>query len=301
MSGRTVADTLRHLYPKSVLESIVAGITLLFYDHALTFGAEVQLVWKAPFSIAKVLFLLARYITPVTSIIALVAPLHPALDLQKSCKVGLALAEASFYIASMTSDLLLIIRVYAIWQQSMRVLLPLIMLFIATYTVNLVAVTQYRVVINENGDPYGSCFDSQAPGILIGGFAVAPVLDSAIFTLTVAKALQHWRTHQIRTPLLTVFYRDGLAYYLLFPALQIVQLVGVGAESTNLYLYLKRSLNVVLITRMFLNLRSVRTHEDWSAATSLRFRPVVQGDDKEDQSLSTQSVLDIRIARARES
>lgn len=33
-----------------------------------------------------------------------------------------------------------------------------------------------------------------------------------------------------------------------------------------------RSLTVMLTTRMFLNLREVRTQEDWAAATALRFK-----------------------------
>jgi len=35
----------------------------MFYDHALTFGDEVRLLWAAPSSFAKWMFLINRYLT----------------------------------------------------------------------------------------------------------------------------------------------------------------------------------------------------------------------------------------------
>jgi hypothetical protein len=39
-----------------------AGLSLLLYDHLLTFSDEVDLVWKAPNSFSKWAFLLNRYV-----------------------------------------------------------------------------------------------------------------------------------------------------------------------------------------------------------------------------------------------
>ena len=38
-----------------------AGLMILFYDHLLTFGDEVELIWTAPATYAKYTFLLNRY------------------------------------------------------------------------------------------------------------------------------------------------------------------------------------------------------------------------------------------------
>ena len=38
------------------------GLTVLFYDHVLTFADEVRLVWLAPRSLAKYAFLFNRYL-----------------------------------------------------------------------------------------------------------------------------------------------------------------------------------------------------------------------------------------------
>ncbi|KAG8794719.1 hypothetical protein FRC12_022234 [Ceratobasidium sp. 428] len=41
-----------------------AGFVVLLYDHLLTFGDEVQLVWSQPTSVVSVIFLVNRYLAP---------------------------------------------------------------------------------------------------------------------------------------------------------------------------------------------------------------------------------------------
>ncbi|KAI0249759.1 hypothetical protein BJV78DRAFT_639765 [Lactifluus subvellereus] len=51
---------LRDLSVHSYLQ--VAGISFLYYDHILTFPAEVSHVWPQPFSANKLLFFVNRYV-----------------------------------------------------------------------------------------------------------------------------------------------------------------------------------------------------------------------------------------------
>lgn len=44
----------------------VAACALLFYDHLLNAREEVELIWKAPHSVAKFAFLLYQYVTPAS-------------------------------------------------------------------------------------------------------------------------------------------------------------------------------------------------------------------------------------------
>lgn len=39
------------------------------------------------------------------------------------------------------------------------------------------------------------------------------IFDTAAFALTFIKGVQHWKSGQLRTQLLQVFYRDGAGYY----------------------------------------------------------------------------------------
>lgn len=49
--------------PTGMLLIVVSQLTVL--DHAITFGDEVDLVWRAPRSATKYFFLLSRYMVPV--------------------------------------------------------------------------------------------------------------------------------------------------------------------------------------------------------------------------------------------
>jgi Family of unknown function (DUF6533) len=48
----------------SVLEE-VGGLVTLLYDHALTLDQEITLIWKAPSSFVKWVFLVNRYLSEV--------------------------------------------------------------------------------------------------------------------------------------------------------------------------------------------------------------------------------------------
>ncbi|QRV78145.1 hypothetical protein RhiJN_06160 [Ceratobasidium sp. AG-Ba] len=42
-----------------------AGFVILVYDHLLTFGDEVELIWSQPASVVSVIFVVNRYLAPV--------------------------------------------------------------------------------------------------------------------------------------------------------------------------------------------------------------------------------------------
>ncbi|ESK87224.1 hypothetical protein Moror_5812 [Moniliophthora roreri MCA 2997] len=46
-----------------------AGVVILLYDHLLTFGDEVELIWQAEWKFPKFLFLLIRYIVVISVLV----------------------------------------------------------------------------------------------------------------------------------------------------------------------------------------------------------------------------------------
>ncbi|KAJ3533405.1 hypothetical protein NM688_g7286 [Phlebia brevispora] len=55
----TLAQTYNEIYHE------VAGLALLVYDICLHFGSEVECIWKSPWSLPKVLYIIARYYAPL--------------------------------------------------------------------------------------------------------------------------------------------------------------------------------------------------------------------------------------------
>lgn len=64
-------------------DCLVIGLSILIFDHCVTFSAERRLIWNAPRSIAKFGFLLNRYLVPL-------------------CLVGVFLALSGFYGLDLT-------------------------------------------------------------------------------------------------------------------------------------------------------------------------------------------------------
>ncbi|KDQ18858.1 hypothetical protein BOTBODRAFT_28345 [Botryobasidium botryosum FD-172 SS1] len=244
------------------------------YDIALTLDDEVRLVWKSPWGATKALFLFVRYFTPLSSILSVVAPLQTRLSLEDSCLMSFAFLSLSLTLTHAAADLLLIIRVFAIWDRSKGVMCILLPLAAAAYAVQTAANAHYYVLIKANKPGSMFCFTWHATDVMYAGWSLAIVLDITAFVLTLIMALRHWRARQINTPLLSIFYRDGLFYYLVIPLLQIFRLAGSAAGTVYTITFgtsAVRSFTAILVTRMFLNLRAVRTHEDWAAATSIQF------------------------------
>ncbi|KIJ33093.1 hypothetical protein M422DRAFT_264963 [Sphaerobolus stellatus SS14] len=59
----SVAELIARVPPLRIAQYSLASVfTLLVYDYAITFGAEVASIWKSRFSFVKLLFLMNRYI-----------------------------------------------------------------------------------------------------------------------------------------------------------------------------------------------------------------------------------------------
>jgi len=105
-------------------------------------------------------------------------------------------------------------------------------------------------------------------------WAFAVAFDTLAFVMTFIMGIRHWKSGQLQAQLLKVFYRDGAGHFIIITALKAYKFIGAPAGQ-NLYHLIAigdgmlLSVATVMITRMFLNLRSVRTPRDWAAATSL--------------------------------
>ncbi|KDQ16435.1 hypothetical protein BOTBODRAFT_30777 [Botryobasidium botryosum FD-172 SS1] len=258
--------------PYGTIYITVAAVTFLIYDHALTFEQEIRLVWRAPWNFAKTVFLFIRYYSPLSTLLIIFIPLQGSLSNLDSCKVVTALISISITLCHASADLLLLIRVYAIWKQSRKVLVAMCALWAVSYVAIALADATLLAHVNEELRVTHTCFNYQIPSDLYFGWASSLLFDTCAFGLTVVKAFEHWKSNQIHAPLLRVFYIDGAGYYFVLTILRAFTFAGSVTENVILFTiatHLARSLTVILTTRMFLNLRSVRTHEDWATATNL--------------------------------
>ncbi|KAG2034966.1 hypothetical protein BDR03DRAFT_552912 [Suillus americanus] len=129
----------------------VASFVIVMYDLALTFGQEVELVWRQHWSPMTVLYLGVRYL----------GILHAALDILSIVPTILLTDTVSWIMSAVLRTwaiilvlamlwVIMITRLHAMYQQSRNILVFLIVIFLAVNIFNTVATT--IIMMHISGD-----------------------------------------------------------------------------------------------------------------------------------------------------
>ncbi|CAE6413448.1 unnamed protein product [Rhizoctonia solani] len=251
-----------------------AGYVLLLYDHLLTLQDEVRLIWPGPWSLVKTLFLIVNIkslfgiqllIVRAESIFCPYISDYQQLGDERvhgaglnylvsiyistrkmhnqpfcSCRRWVPI-EGYFEITSLgISNLLLLLRVHALYGRSRRVLVFLGILYALTY-ISILATATLALVHMIPRLTYsalaGICSVSEKPVTLQAVWAAPLGFEILIFAMTLHKCLEHAKTQQLQVPLLRTLYRDGFLYFLVIVVMRILNLaLWIVAPVSLIYL-----------------------------------------------------------------
>ncbi|KAG2148871.1 hypothetical protein DEU56DRAFT_753105 [Suillus clintonianus] len=207
-----------------------AGLVVLLWDHFLTFHDEVELVWRARLSFPKVLFLFNRYVVPVSLIVL-------TYEFQ-FCQTWFGVGIVVGMVSIGTSNFLILLRLWVLWDRKTRLVLVTLALFI---------VTQITMMCS-------------------GANVAQIVFEFMIFIMTWWNALD--KPHPQHAKMAKVMYRDGSIYFFFEPAdlrqalfgLRLVNLIlSIISPLSLMFLgvfFIWSACNVTL-TRLIMNLRRV--------------------------------------------
>ncbi|KIJ54551.1 hypothetical protein M422DRAFT_220842 [Sphaerobolus stellatus SS14] len=242
---------------------LVAAFTMLVYDYLITVGQEVESIWKQTWSGATLLFALNRYGSLLQRPIIVAAFLSPAWSRDvPSCQHFVRFSGGSTVGIVAIGELILILRVWAIWHRNKKILAFLSFMWIMQVTFSGMALGYSQRV------PFPPFF----VGCILTGidnrfipFWLMPLFtDSVIFFLTVYRVLKYSRTMR-DSGLFKVLFRDGILYFfcifsvnflnviLYIVATEDLKAIGAGFSQT---------LTSVMVSRLVLNLRGVRAQRD---------------------------------------
>jgi hypothetical protein len=109
----------------------VAAFVGLAYDWALMFGQEVELIWRRHWSLMTVLYLCVRYLGILYAVLAVLASVPTISLTDTGCFViNVALNWTSYLVFTMLW-VIIITRLYAMYQPSRKILIFLIVIFLA--------------------------------------------------------------------------------------------------------------------------------------------------------------------------
>ncbi|CCA71127.1 hypothetical protein PIIN_05062 [Serendipita indica DSM 11827] len=113
-----------------------AAITLLIYDMILTMQQEIEIVWRARWTAIKFIYLINRYITPFFMLAHVWVFSGRAYGLtDTSCRVIYSVAAVAEIFSVSFVSLVIIIRLYAVYELSNRAFYSLLTYWLHTFLV----------------------------------------------------------------------------------------------------------------------------------------------------------------------
>ncbi|KIJ47917.1 hypothetical protein M422DRAFT_778036 [Sphaerobolus stellatus SS14] len=268
---------------RGVRQATVASVCWLTYDHFLSLDDEIKYVWKIKgWSFGKILFLINRYIGfaacifdaivllqgPVPASNKMLGSLLKKSSLTGSCQALLTWRGLLRHFMYSCVEVILLGRLYAIYDSNKRVLLCLCLFFGVEEAVSL-------WMVGVNYSPAAVRNRTQAtlpinPGGCLGIFppwAGAPkgvkLISIPLFCYQVIMSglmvWKAWKSYREKSGsvLLTIVMRDCVYYYLLMSLLIGVNITWSGKDFTSYQAGIKwlSAISVVLANRLFLNTR----------------------------------------------
>ncbi|THU81417.1 hypothetical protein K435DRAFT_972356 [Dendrothele bispora CBS 962.96] len=114
----------------------LSSLAFLYYDHLITFGLEVHLIWKRSFRLSSYLFCLNRYFLPLGNIVVTYSLFTTSISLS-SCKQFSLYHEILLGLSQIIVALNLGLRIYAVYLRSRVILVSLSCIFVALSAVVL--------------------------------------------------------------------------------------------------------------------------------------------------------------------
>ncbi|KAF8579836.1 hypothetical protein K439DRAFT_1620275 [Ramaria rubella] len=235
------------LGPSVVREAfIIRYVTVSVYitfllEHLASLPEEVEFIWKAPWNLARICFLLYRYssvagLTIFTYAMAnLSGALHPNLFVflhlylpserfhifDHSCKHAIGGLAALAVFSMGVGDALVMLRVSVLWGRQRIVLAILFLSFFFTYSTAVVCVVLGAVIVVSNTiviPIVNLCVPLIKPYTLLGVWIPGLIFDTLVLTMTSWNACARPRTQE--TALTQALYRDGIAFFLILAGLR---------------------------------------------------------------------------------
>ncbi|KAJ7605480.1 hypothetical protein FB45DRAFT_953010 [Roridomyces roridus] len=246
----------------------VGCLTLLVYDTLLHLDKEYRFVWKSRWSVIKCLYLWVRYSTYIDTVLAVQERLDFNRDAASCSRImDFTTIFAGFGIG--VAEIILMVRTYAMYERSKRLLCFFVVLWIAVGCVNIWAVLQWTGSFEVAPSPSvgAACYIGTSSNIGLVCYTSLVAGETVIVFLTLWKALHSsflvGSTYQA-SKLVVSFYRDGILFYLAVLPFSIVNAVILFVQPPGLNIVADTPLRVmhtILACHLVTHVRSVADEE----------------------------------------
>ncbi|KAK7046448.1 hypothetical protein R3P38DRAFT_2873854 [Favolaschia claudopus] len=253
--------------------SQLASSAIIMFDHIITLDKEVELIWKRPWAAGKVIFIINRYYTMISLCVheyycTLLHSLNCIRFFQWQGWTGL--------IACMIAEVILQMRLYALYFLSKRVLILMASAFILSSASSAVILGTVLHRIKAHAHPLPPtpttfCAPSNVPSYFFAFWIPIISFESLLCFLALFRGFQTFRTSggstlfQSGRHLVAILIRDSLLYFLVMFATYFTNmLVWASADPSLLEIPIAFSvaLSCTLGNRLIFNVREVNQSDD---------------------------------------
>ncbi|KAG1765990.1 hypothetical protein EV702DRAFT_1151124 [Suillus placidus] len=124
---------------------VVASFTAIIYDWALTFGQEIELVWRKHWSLMTILYLSLRCAGIIFLVVTMLWTLPSVSLTDTSCTILYYFQSGTSVVVNAMLGVIMIARLYAMYQRSRKMLVFLVVFFFAVNITCAVIAASSRV------------------------------------------------------------------------------------------------------------------------------------------------------------
>ncbi|KAF9469555.1 hypothetical protein BDZ94DRAFT_1242693 [Collybia nuda] len=189
----------------------VLAVSILFYDHFITLGREIEYIWKRPKSISSYYFFLNRYTALLGTLVVTVLSLT-TLPLQ-SCKNYNTARQLLLIINQCIICYLLSLRVYALYGRShwIRSLLGCTAAILTAISFWLLRRQKIAPAEGITGCHIG--ISDKTAIRMSGAWWALFIYDALLFALTVSKTWTTGKSYATSVLVSRILLRDGSVYF----------------------------------------------------------------------------------------
>ncbi|KAJ8085590.1 hypothetical protein PM082_004408 [Marasmius tenuissimus] len=268
MSVSTVATTLSQTLTTSLWNQKivtyfhVVSSTILVYDVLLNLDLEINLIWRRKWSLVEVVYLLQRYFPffDITGVI-LYRNFQEGMSLQ-DCVSSFRIVGWSLTIGIVLSEVLLAIRLWAVWERKISVAIGIFVFFLGCWIPCFILFNTFANATKFASSPVPQsrgCFISGGSHILYLCWILVMVYDTGNVIMIAIPGISAFRMGG-KSELVNAVYRDGIVYYILtflVSLVNVIVILTVPRNLTDILSSFERVLHSVLASRAILQIRRV--------------------------------------------
>lgn len=303
-----IAQLVRGLHDvQDTRHAQLASCCIVVFDHLITLDSEVDLIWRSSWSFGKLLFIINRYYTLACVIFNNYVLFSSSLT-DHFCLDFFRWQGWTGLIACMIAEIILQMRLYALYSLNSKILALMIISFTAASTVSALIMGKVLKSIAALAKPvqYLENFVFCSPTNVSTKFYTfwIPILlnECLLCILVLIRGFQTFRSgetiFQTGRHLVSILIRDSVFYFIIITSTYLTcLLVWLNARTTLLEVPIGFSvaMSCVLTNRIILNVREANKEMNRLSTPACQ---VTIGDDGSRTTLSDAGLTQLRSLRA---